>query len=303
MPPRPIDMARLLTDQGIHHEENGRGWLVLDCPICDDVPGGHHLGWSGTVFSCFRCGRLGLWEVLPALFSRGQQECAKIVDRYRGGSGAHLPASGVLRGVLRVKMPHEAAPMTDRHKGYLKRRGFDPARLEREWGLLGTGPTGIYAHRIIIPIHDRSGRTVSWQARSISDAAKAKYLSCPDDKAAVPVKDCLYGIEKVPGDTVVIVEGPTKVWRLGPGAVATMGATVTSRQVKELSSFRRRVIMFDADDAGRAGTKSLAQRLAIVSPTGYGTLVVALFQNGESVRDAADLTDIEAGEVMKEFLI
>jgi DNA primase len=179
--------------------------------------------------------------------------------------------------------------MTDRHREYLKTRRFDPDRLERDWGLLGTGNLGPFAHRIIIPIV-QGGKLVCFQGRDISGKAASKYKSCPDDKAVLPIKSCLYGLDKVRGDSVVVTEGPTKVWRLGSGSVCTFGATVTSQQVKTLTRFRRVFILFDEDEAGADGADKLSRQLAVLGS--HCCIVTA------GVKDVAELSDREAAELM-----
>jgi DNA primase len=164
--------------------------------------------------------------------------------------------------------------------------------LEAEWGLLGTGPLGEHKFRIVIPV-EQGGRQVCYQTRDVTGRAKAKYLSCHDADAVVPLKSCLYGLDKCAGNNwVVITEGPTKVWRLGTGAVATFGATVSDEQVAALTRFERRVIIFDHDEAGMDGAARLANQLAV-----FGGQTEALWIQG--VRDVAEVNDGDALRLMR----
>lgn len=292
---RRLDAARLFDDFGIEYQETSSGWLQLRCPVCGDQ--GRHLGWSGTVFSCFRCGKHGRVEILSLLLGKTPAETVQVLSRY-GGRNIHPPGrlntvKRDLDGVLAVQMPYGTSKMADRHRNYLKKRHFDPERLEQEYGLLGTGPVGPFAHRIIIPII-QAGKLVCYQGRDITGRSADKYKSCPDSEAVVPIKNCLYWIDKALGDSVVITEGPTKVWRLGPGSTATFGAVTTSEQVKRLSGFRRTFILFDADEAGEEGADKLSRLLAVLGS--HPTIVSA------GVADVGELTGKDARGLMDDLL-
>jgi len=291
-----LNLMSLLNDHGVEYTEGNNGWINLHCPFCYKGDGVFGLGWSGKIFNCFCCGRLSRIEVLSALLGLTPSKTAQTLSKYEGRIKTRLsPFNAVERDltrVLKLQLPYKTAQMTEKHKKYLKSRNFDPDQLESEWGLLGTGPLGEYKHRIIIPIIDRDDRTVCYQGRDISGKAPAKYKSCPDENAVVPIKSSLYGLNKCKDqDWIVITEGPTKVWRLGPGSVATFGATVTDDQLRILKSFKRRTIIFDHDEAGMRGEEDLAARLSIF---GGETQSLSLF----GVTDVASISDEDAKLLM-----
>jgi len=291
-----LNLTSLLNDHGVEYTEGNNGWINLHCPFCYKGDGVFGLGWSGKVFNCFCCGRLSRVEVLSSLLSLTPAKTVQVLLKYEKRVNPHpIPSSSAKHVKMRVtelKLPSGTACMTKRHKNYLKSRNFDPARLEAEWGLLGTGALGEFKHRIIIPIIDEEGRTICYQGRDISGKANAKYKSCPDENAVVPIKSYLYGLNKCQDqDWIVITEGPTKVWRLGPGSVATFGATVTDNQLRILKSFKRRTIIFDHDEAGIEGADDLAARLSIF---GGETQSLSFF----GVTDVADISDADAKRVM-----
>lgn len=296
-PRKNLDLESLLGDFGIEYQTSGTGWIQLPCPFCYKGDGKFGLGWSGTVFNCFRCGKLGRLETLSALLNLTPAKTAQTLSKYeRDTKGLPDRFNAVKRdlgGVSAVKMPYGATKMVDRHREYLKARRFDPNRLEAEWGLLGTGPVGPFAHRIIIPVF-QDGKLVSFQGRDITGKAANKYKSCPDDKAVLPIKSCLYGWDKVQGDSVIVTEGPTKVWRLGAGAVCTFGAMATDQQVKILTRFRRLFTLFDEDEAGREGADKLSRRLAVL---GSHCCIVTV-----GVKDVAELSDEDAKALMQELI-
>ena len=71
------------------------------------------------------------------------------------------------------------------------------------------------SRRLIIPIYDAEQRLAGWQARYVGECPDSvpKYLSCKGMKKS----QLLYGLAGSGSTTgpVVIVEGPTDVWRLG----------------------------------------------------------------------------------------
>ena len=299
-PRKSLALERLLDDFSIEYSNSGTGWLQLQCPLCDDHK--QHLGWSGTVFHCHRCGTHGRIEVLSALLNLTPHQTGKELQKYEGRIEHHPVHPNRLHNELSdkttVKLPYGTAPMTAQHREYLKARDFDPEQLEKEWGLLGTGKLGPFAHRIIIPVVSHLTNTICcFQGRDITDLSPKKYKSCPDGEAVIPIKSCLYGLEKVRGDSVVVTEGPTKVWRLGKGSVATFGATVSSEQVLLLSKFRRVLILFDEDEAGMEGADKLSRQLA---PLVVGVTVVTL--GVADPADPGDLTDGDAEELMRSLL-
>jgi len=295
----PLNLVRLLTDHGIEFTQSDNGWINTFCPFCYKGDGVKGLGFNRS-FSCFRCGRLGTWETIAKLLSISLKEAALECRKY-GQKGsldrreqAHQNnAPGAILGLRkRLSLPYGSAPMTAKHRNYLISRNFDPEQLESEWGLLGTGHLGDYAHRIIIPIYDEDSRLVCFQGRDITDKASSKYKSCSDDKAVESIKTCLYGIHKCQGNSwVIITEGVTKVWRLGPGSVATFGAKVTYEQILQLKKFKKRIILFDNDEAGRAGAEDLAHHLSLFPED---TITIFL----DTIADPADMSPSEVKELL-----
>ncbi|MFA5377436.1 MAG: hypothetical protein WC455_16915 [Dehalococcoidia bacterium] len=301
----PLDLEWLLTDAGIQADllpsTNGM-WQNLPCPFCGGSK--RHLGCptNGGNFFCFRCGSHPEGEAVAALLGVSLTEARRLCREHRASEGHRKDLSAGPRAArvpristLETRLPYGTGPMADRHRTYLRSRNFNPDQLKRDWGLLGTGNLGPFAHRIIIPIVSHITNTLCcYQGRDITNKSSMRYKSCPDALAAVPIKNCVYGIDKVEGDLVVVTEGAAKVWRLGTPAVCTFGATVTDAQVLLLRRFRRRVVLFDGDDTGRAQAQMLAARLSLFPGV---TEVVELPGPG----GPDDLTDLEARELMAEL--
>ena len=297
-PRRPLNVASLFGDNSIDFQSSSNGdWINTNCPHCGDK--GKHLGYhkSGGTFFCWKCGNHKEWETVAALLDIPIHQAADICKKYETPTRTRLPADDALQAnvarATTVKLPYGTGPMTDRHRDYLRSRGFDPERLEAEWGLLGTGPVGSFAHRIIIPI-EQGGKLVCFQGRDITGLSPKRYKSCPDTLAAVDIKNTVYGLDRVKGDTIVITEGAAKVWRLGTPAVCTFGAVVTDAQLLILKRFRRRCIIFDGDDTGREKAAELAARLVMFD----GSVFCYDLPDGVG---PDDLSEEEATEVMGEI--
>lgn len=105
--------------------------------------------------------------------------------------------------------------------------------------------------RLIIPIYHQK-KMVGWQARPAFDTDWSsvrfpKYYTAP----GTPKNHILYNLgNAVKYKTGVIVEGVTDVWRVGPAAVCTLGASFsTAQQELFLSNFRdwSGVLLYDPD--------------------------------------------------------
>jgi len=149
-------------------------------------------------------------------------------------------------------------------RNYLQNSGFKENELV-ELGLLKQKENWTYElfrSRLIFPIKDRRGRVVGFGARALDDS-QPKYLNSPQssifDKSGI-----LYGIDRAQTairaeGSVIIVEGYIDVitaHQFGSrNVVASMGTSLTNRQVKLLKDITNRYIFaLDADTAGDAAT-------------------------------------------------
>ena len=112
----------------------------------------------------------------------------------------------------------------------------------------------------------------------------------------MPIKNCVYGIDYVPNDMAVVVEGPADVWRLGYGSVCTCGTEVSAAQVYLLSQLERRYLLFDNEESAQRRAYELAELLA---PFPGRTELIPPRQFG--VKDSGSLTDDRAQGIMKEL--
>lgn len=146
---------------------------------------------------------------------------------------------------------------------------------------------------MIFPIYNAQNRLLAYGGRSIDDEVKPKYKMPDNENLPVDPNQLLYGIHLV-ADTVVVVEGPADVWRLGPGAVGSLGVDWSVEQACMLKSIPRRFVMFDPDRAGQQRARKLANWLGMY---GGETEIISGLDS-----DPGDLTQREADLIMKELL-
>ena len=257
-----MNLTKLLNDYHLPWAQPGErhyreGWVNMPCPFCYGSGNpGNHLGYCIDKrssfygrFVCWRCGGHGLHKTLATLLKVPEKAVEGIISTYGGITLPRrvqtLPRPN-LRALLRdIAWPFGTKPLKQVLGAcrYLEGRGFDVEELVNVWNVNATGPSGGVAYgegklldlsrRMIVPIY-REGYMVSWQARDWTGKAKLKYLTCPPELEAWHHKALLYGTDKVTGGRVLLVEGVTDVWALGPGAIACFGIKYRPEQVKEL---------------------------------------------------------------------
>jgi len=240
---------------GSHHHARP-GWINLDCPFCGGDSGRFHLGFNiaSKYTFCWKCGHHHLDRVLEALGCPRARavELARSVDTEIEIKRDLAPSQLVV--------PRSLGPLLPAHKRYLRGRGFDPGELEVIWKIKGIGIAHKLAWRIYIPV-TRKGKQVSWTTRAIGEDVGQRYISAPAANESRNIKETVYGLEAC-HHSIVIVEGPTDAWAIGPGAGALFGTVFTPAQVNELVSIPRRVVCFDASPPAQAQATKLAEQLS-----------------------------------------
>lgn len=290
-----MDVRDLLRELGVPFYEHGQsayvsaGWVGLICPWCGrgGKPG---LGINTRTLAttCFKCGSHRLIDALAAASDR---PAAEIARRLPGIDTGGPPADDLPPG--RYTPPPGVGPLMRAHRDYLAGRGFDPDQIAQQWGVCGIGPAARLQWRLFIPAPDHRGRPASWTTRAVGEGVTPRYVSARPDEEAVPIRSTLYG-EHLCRWAVVVVEGPTDAWRVGPGAVATLGVGFTPPQIVRLCRYPVRVICFDNDPGARRRAAALADRLA---PFPGDTWVVSL-----SGPDPDTSPPAELAELRKRFL-
>lgn len=253
-----------LTEGNIHCAD---GWVQVHCPLCQGSQN-YHLGYNldGDYYSCYRCGWSTKEKVLSALLKiTNYKQLKEIIERY--DTVTLKSKEPVVR--MRAKahrLPSNCEPLQANHRHYLENRGFDPDYLEKTWKLLGTGVYSKldfidYKFRIIIPFI-WEGKQVSFDSRDITGKDPGRYKACPKDRELIPHKEIIYGKQECWGESGILVEGPTDVWRLGINSFAVSGIKYTPKQVRVIAQhFKRVAVCFDADPQAKVQANKMIAEL------------------------------------------
>jgi len=233
------------------HKHSRPGWINVPCPFCEGSSG-YHLGYSqqDNYFKCWRCGWKPVTKAIAKLCGVASAEARRLIVSHHGR--VHLDKTDPPLSIKQVfALPSGTGPLLPHHKRYLKGRNFSPHGLERDWGLLSTGPVSSldeadYKHRILAPIHWEE-QMVSFQARDVSGCSPLKYKACLKNRELIPHRRILYGKEENwQSGFGIVVEGIFDVWRFGGPTCAVFGINYSPNQVRLLAQiFRDIVVVFD----------------------------------------------------------
>ena len=245
---------------GEHHHVR-QGWIGLNCPWCLPSYGGKGMWRLGIEIStgrcsCWVCGRHSLVEAVAAVAKLPLGVAAALLKGVQ--LEKYVPKGAKIGGTL--KRPKGIEPLLPAHKRYLRQRGFDPISIERLWNVQGIGVANRLSWRLYIPII-LNGEEVSWTTRTIGNRP-SRYLSAKPEEERLNLKDTLYGIDLV-RSTIVIVEGPTDAWNVGPGSSATLGVDYTPSQVSLMVKFPHRVVCFDNSIDAQKRARELCTTLSL----------------------------------------
>lgn len=287
-----IDLRALLTDLGISYKEHGEsplisaGWLGLVCPHCGIGGTKHGFGIHIRTLrtSCWKCSGRGLVAALCEITGLAHGD----IKRRLGDLGSTGDDSRVVRPTGRYKEPVGVGPLLPVHRAYLEKRRFDPDEIAEVWGVRGIGLAPKLQFRLFLPVTVHN-KQASWTTRAVGNV-ELRYISADPADERVPLKHTLYG-QDLARQSVIVVEGPTDAWRIGPGAVATYGLSHTPAQVAAIGRYSVRVICFDGEPTAQRRARKLADDLACVPGETY---VVTLSGKDPCDSPAAELAELRA---------
>jgi len=298
-----FDALKFLRDFRVPYATEGNkhcrpGWVQVHCPFCAGSQD-YHLGYNirDDFWNCWRCKGKSPAKVVQALARCGREEAYRLLEQYRGRPTKKRERNPIQVDIRKqCKLPPGTGPMNERHKRYLERRLFYPDDLEEVYGLKGTGPVGLYSHRIVIPIVYH-GKIVSYQARDITGKSDLPYRACPMEEEALHHKHTLYALDLVGGDSCAVVEGVADAWRLGPDAVGTFGTGYTTPQANLIiKRFKRVFIVFDPEPIAQSVARDLAY---VIGNAGREAVLVELGE--EDGEDPGDMDQDDADALMRDM--
>jgi len=278
-----FDIIQYFEDNDIEYWTKGKnvhkGWVNVTCPFCGDhsYSGNNHCGINlkSMMVNCWLCGPKGFITKLIAEI----EECSfaqanTIIAKYGGESiflkneykDIDLTKKVESRLCLGDILPKESSNQFSKlHLNYLKGRNFDSDIIIPKYKLKCCHNIGQYKFRIIIPIiQDR--RIVNFTSRDVTGKTDIRYKTCPDEKAILPMTHCLYNIDNVRGDTILIMEGATDVWRFGNGTVAILRTGFSDAQINLILQKRvkRAFVIFDSEPQAINRANQLARKLGLL---------------------------------------
>jgi len=254
------ELGVLFTEDG-HHSRPG--WLQVTCPHClGQDHGGINTAYG--YYNCWQCGQHSLPWTLHLITDIPYKQIIKLLQDVSSTVILDRPKTGKL--VLPKGIDESIDGLPYMHKAYLENRGFDSDELIELWGLRAICLSAKLSWRLFIPI-TLNHEMVSWTTRALSKR-ETRYISAAQNQEAIPHKQLLYG-EDLTHHAIIVVEGPTDVWRIGPGAVATFGLACTSEQIDRIASHPIRAICFDNSVVAQKRAKVLADTLSLLPGETY----------------------------------
>lgn len=258
----------------------------FDCPECSPDSKAFRLGYnlSHNYSNCYLCGRVEIGRLLHSVFGLPWKQCRELKHALR----PVFPDDGYSRrGTL--QLPEGLGPLRKPQRLYLASRQLAPDQCVQLWGLQACPIFGPYKHRIFIPIH-LHGRVVSWVCRSLDPNAPKRYLAAKPEQEVVSGKEVVFGLDYV-RHAAIICEGPFDVFKIGPGAVCTLGTAFSRAQLRALATVPRRIVCYDSSPDAQIVARRLCSLLA---PFDGETLNVTL-----DAKDPGEASDAELVELRK----
>lgn len=255
---------------GEHHHCT-EGWIQIECPFCSPNNSRKFrmgINIAGKYCSCWTCGPHNFVKTISVLTNQSVGQAHRLANEIPSTYlppkderpiGKYQPPSG---------MTHKLLPA---HKQYLKSRKFDPKKLQHLWKLGSIGIAPRLQWRLFIPIIYR-GEPQSFTTRAIDEDVGQRYITAESYEERIPCKNLLYGFDYV-RHAVIICEGPTDVWRMGPGAVCTLGTTFTQAQVNHLVDIPVRVVCYDSEPDAQRQASRLVDMLSAFPGSTYNVVL------------------------------
>jgi len=278
-----VSMQMVLDHYHINGLRKNGNELRGQCPLHKgEGARSFHVNVSKNVFQCFSCKARGnVLDFVATFESCTVREAALKLKAWFGGeesdsSSVSAKEKAVDRRETQVEEVENPAIVNpplgfqlrvDCLHDYRITRGLSKETLE----YFGAGfclSKGTFAGRFIIPLHSEAGELVGYAGRSL-DESEPKYLF-PSREKGFYKSHLVYNLHRAAEagcDDVVVVEGffgAMWVHQAGfAGVVALLGSSMSEEQADLLCRhFKKAVLLFDGDEAGRAATESCLSRLA-----------------------------------------
>lgn len=280
---------------------NGGEEYVCQCPFCGDTNSRGHLyinyqygtldphagGYNTHLATCFRRNCLSKFTNREDLERRilGDIDGDATIELAEEASSIHSKEPGIL---LPVKPPGKILPInllppTNPAIRYLKDRNFDIQELEKLWKVgYCIAPCDFHAEgRIYIPIM-MEDILIGWQARYPGELNWKGNVKKYYNLRGMPKRLMLYNYDlAIQEPVVVITEGVTDVWRIGPPGIALLGKSLSAEHIKLIvKNWGDRVIIVLMDSNDPDASIAAAKICDLLAPHVTGKLMNIRLPNG-----------------------
>ena len=301
-----MTVPEYLSSKGIRYWIRGKntrkGHISIQCLFHSDRSNHLNISLGTGLFKCWVCGEKGSFSKLIKTIENCEwYEVKKIIQGIQFDDRAiddEAPAVHPNTNLLKEFLP----VLSPLHKRYLMERNFDPEFIQSKYGVMGTEVYGEWKWRLVIPVV-MDKKVVSFVARDVTGKSDLRYMSCLEDKAIIKRRDLVYNLDSIQ-DVMVIVEGPTDVWRMGGGFVATLSTAFSPGQMVAIikKKPKRVFVLYDPEGPAQASAVKLARNLSAVAGIPVERYEVDLgFNPDGKKKDPGDLSDDDAKNLRKEF--
>lgn len=255
--------------------------LVCNCP--------HHANdtdffmrvYDTGVTTCWMCGPKSGVSTIQEMLGGTKDEATRIYKEYTGDDKVYREK------VLHIHAKDLYIPgklFTPVEKRYLRMRGITDDMINI-YDIRSGGITDYFAYRIVFPIKDIHGHTISLRGRTVVDA-KPKYKALPPYQELDLHKNHLYNEHLVEGNKLVVVEGEIDSIKGGPGFVGTFGSDITTKQLIKIAKYDTVLWLRDNDEAGRIACERVTNQLSALSNTHVEEIVMKDYKDVGSLDEA-----------------
>ena len=258
-----FDVESYLTSKNIPFVQPGKnvssGWIGLKCFWCGDKS--THLGVNleTKVFTCWRCSKKGnAVEMVKFLDHTSTAGALEIISNYTlPGFKQHTKN---FSHVKKFSYPKEFTDLNPHQKNYLQKRNYSPDHLVEKYKVCSGGITGEFKNRIIIPIIENN-QIIGFTSRSINKHSNLRYKHNKNELNVIPSSDWVYNVDDIHCESVLVMEGPTDVWRFGSNCVCIFTSQYSLGKIKKIMSkgIKNLFIMFDNSEAARGAALRMAE--------------------------------------------
>lgn len=303
-----IDFKRIFNDARIPiRTDVNKFWVNCNCPWCVNPADTHFNGGFNYIsprYSCWRCGSHNYYDTLSKLLNIPINQISQFIKDY-----TYISSEKEIKRIAQAEYLNlPGFPLNEQEKQYLINRGYNINYLINKFHIRGGGITGEWSYRIILPIYYKRV-LVSWTGRTILSKEELKqykamgidiprYKNLDIENSVIAAKDIFFNLDNSTEDSVILVEGPFDVMKMGTQTICSLGTSTTREQELFLKTrYKNIFICFDNESSAQLKAKKLGMNLASI---GLNVEVVNICEPfGKN--DPGELSYNEVMEIKKEL--